>query len=85
MSEIQSVANFELIKYFTTGYVLLVSLINALMIYIFRNVKKDIEELKKEQQKDIEELKKEQQKDHDRLNGLFAEHNIYHPKNGNPK
>ena len=67
MSEIQSVADPQCLKYYIVVVCGLASIINALIIYIFRHVKKDIEKIKIKQ--DI---------DHDQLNQLLAEHHLYH-------
>lgn len=66
MSEIQSIANPDIIKWvfgslFGSTY--------FLIVYIFRNFKKDFEKLKN--RSDL---------DHDRLDKLETEHNMHHPK-----
>ena len=67
MSEINSIASLEWIKYALGGIGLLVGIINVLIMNIFSTVKND-----------IKDIKKKQDKDHDRLNRLLAEHYIHH-------
>ncbi len=69
MSEIPSLADSYWLKWFIVG---VIGIISSLTIYIFRAIKKD-----------IEEIKKEQKKDHDKLIKLKAEHDSFHGKNGN--
>ena len=72
MSEIQSATNPEWIKYVFMVIAGLAGIINALIIYIFRNVKKD-----------IDKIRHKQDKDHDRLNKVETKVDIYHPENSN--
>ena len=67
MSEIQILANPELVKYLVGGCGGLIVIINALIGYIFSLIKKD-----------IEKIKDRQRADHDRLDKLFSEHKIFH-------
>lgn len=69
MSEIQSVTDIGTIKYIVGGFSFFISVINALIIYIFSLVKKD-----------IDAIKKTQKEDHDILHKINAEHGIFHTK-----
>lgn len=67
MPEIHSLADVNIIKWIFGS---LIGVVNFLIIYIFRNFKKD-----------FYKLRDKFEKDHDRLNKLETEHEIYHPKN----
>jgi hypothetical protein len=64
MSEIQVVPDYYWFRWIVVG---LIGVVSSLGIYIFRAIKKD-----------IEENKKAQIKDHERLNTLEAEHKVFH-------
>lgn len=70
MSEIQSHADPEHIKYFVGVLTLLVGVVNGLLFFIIGNFKKD-----------YEKYKKRADQDHDRLNTIETKQNIYHPEN----
>ena len=72
MSQINNVANVELIKYGLYSIGVLSAVINALIIYIFQGFKKD-----------HEKLKIRVYENHDRLGKVEVTCDIYHPKNGN--
>lgn len=70
MPEIQSLTHSEFFKYAMWVFSVLISVISALMIYIFRKLKKD-----------IEIIVKRSESNHERLDIIEAEQNIFHKKN----
>ncbi len=73
MSEIQVFADPNWVRWIIAG---LVSAVSALIIYIWRSMKKDIDEIKQA----VKENKIKQDTDHDRLDKVETKVNIYHPE-----
>jgi len=69
MSEIQSAANLEWIKYGVISISVLAGVVNTLIIYIFQALKRD-----------VEKIKIKQETDHDKIIKLEAEHKNNHLK-----
>lgn len=70
MSGLPNTENLELIKYLLAGWVFLGGAVNALIVYIFKNTKKK-----------VEDLEKAQKLDHDKIIRIESQHENNH--NGN--
>lgn len=73
MPEIQIFTDLNSVRWILAG---LVGVVSALIIYIWRSMKKDIDEIKQT----VKENKIKQDLDHDRIDKIETKVSIYHPE-----
>lgn len=85
MSEIQSAANPDWIKYGVGVISFLFISCSALIIYIFRNLQNNFDDFRKDFYEKYKFIRSEQKKDHDMLGDIYSEHKIFHDSKIGPK